>query len=553
MKPIIQLERKGWVTLEKESCRVFVRGQAHQGESFFNTEQLAELLLAQTEARDVASIINNLNGTWAFVWVNGDEIVFAVDHIRSIELLYHIDEINQTCFIFDNLSSYLQKHTFEFDEDVLHEYLSSGFAWREKTLIKGIYSVQAGEYVTILDHTLTRIDYFIPTPNLSNTTLQTEAIIGDIDETFCNAIKRLIQSVNGRRIVVPLSGGYDSRLVVNYLCKLGYKNILCYTYGAEKNLDSEYSKNVAAALGLPWHFVEYKGNVFLDGIEEKEIQDFCKFSCNGTNTPILQEFYALKSLKEHGIITEEDIVVPGHCLDILAGSDLSKACYSWCVASEIYGTSTKMFYKDSYSRTIKDLRCYVNENHKQSKKETFEVFSLRENITKVIYNAIRICEWFGLDWRMPWTDKEIISLWLNIPWKMRYGRVWFRAEVAPQLWVKELMVLPLHGYWSKQKLSLLKNIKVFVKEHIPYFLIRLSRGGHSINQKSLSQDVFKMWQSERVEKIKEACIQELLNRSLTSIARRLSSNFKALSMGGGVRALYVFLALASLLKINKKE
>lgn len=553
MKYIVQLERQGWVSLEKAGHKVFVRGQAHIGDIFFDAAQLAAKLLGIETKDDIIDIINQLNGTWAFVWLNGENAVFSVDHVRSIEILYRIDELKANCYIFDNITTYLKEKDCEFDEDVMHEYLSSGFAWRNKTLIKDVLSVQAGEIVSIVNNNIVCLNYFIPYPNLTNKIIPVDEIIDEIDNAFCVAIDRLIESVGGHRIVIPLSGGYDSRLIVNYLCKRGYKNILCYTYGSEKNLDSEYSKNVATALGLPWHFVEYKDNVFLNGVDTKEVQDFCLFACNGTNTPILQEFYAIKTLKEEGIIFENDIIVPGHCFDIYAGSDLSKACYSWCVASEIYGTSTKMFYAGAYARTIKDLRCYVRENYKSSSKEAFEIFSLRENISKVIYNAVRVYEWFGLDWRMPWTDKQLTSLWINFPWAMRYGRVWFKSVVAPRLWLKEIKKLPLHGFGYNMKLRTRKQLRGLVKERIPYWIIRLFRGGNAIKNRSLGRDVFAMWNSNKLNSLKSESLVALEKLNVNSVRERLALNIKKSTYGGGVRVLYVFIAIANFIKRIQKN
>lgn len=553
MKYIVQLERQGWVSLEKAGHKVFVRGQAHIGDVFFDAAQLAAKLL-NAETRDsVITIINQLNGTWAFVWLKGEEAVFSVDHIRSIELLYHFNKHEKACYVFDDLTRYLKGRDFEFEEDVIHEYLSSGFAWRYKTLVKDVFSIQAGEFVIVNEGHIVRSDFFIPYPNLSKKKIPTDSIINKIDDTFCRVVKRLIESVNGRRIVIPLSGGYDSRLIVNYLCKLGYKNIICYTYGAKNNLDSEFSKNVANALDLPWYFVEYKGNLFLEEVDSQEVNEFCRFACNGTNTPILQEFYAIKNLKERGIITEDDVIVPGHSFDAYAGAYQSKACYPWCVASEIYGTSVKMFYGTAYGNTIRDLRDYVNENKRHSVKDAFEIFSLREHMTKAIFNAVRVCEWFGIEWRIPWTDKELTEEWLDIPWCMKYGREWFRMDVAPRLWVEEIRSLPLYGYWETKKLNPIKKSIKRIKEHIPFFMIRLLRGGHSINRKSLGKEVFNIWTSTKVKKMKEKCLNELNSRRIDSVIHRINLNFEKSSWGGSTRVLYVFVALVSILLIPSKS
>lgn len=83
-----------------------------------------------------------------------------------------------------------------------------------------------------------------------------------LDQVIVKTMRRLIDYAAGRQIVVPLSGGYDSRLIVTQLKRLGYDNILAFTYGVAGNKESRYSKQVADALGLKWHFVEYSSELW---------------------------------------------------------------------------------------------------------------------------------------------------------------------------------------------------------------------------------------------------------------------------------------------------
>ena len=57
MKYIVQLERQGWVSLEKAGHKVFVRGQAHIGDVFFDAAQLAAKLLGIETKDDIIDII----------------------------------------------------------------------------------------------------------------------------------------------------------------------------------------------------------------------------------------------------------------------------------------------------------------------------------------------------------------------------------------------------------------------------------------------------------------------------------------------------------------
>ena len=48
-------------------------------------------------------------------------------------------------------------------------------------------------------------------------------------------IKRIIDKYEGKKILVPLSGGLDSRLVLAKLVEHGYQNLEAVTYGINNN------------------------------------------------------------------------------------------------------------------------------------------------------------------------------------------------------------------------------------------------------------------------------------------------------------------------------
>ena len=47
-------------------------------------------------------------------------------------------------------------------------------------------------------------------------------------------MKKLSKSCEGKQIAIPLSGGYDSRLIASGLHKIGFKNVICFSYGLKK-------------------------------------------------------------------------------------------------------------------------------------------------------------------------------------------------------------------------------------------------------------------------------------------------------------------------------
>ena len=379
MKTEIKLIRKGWVNVTQGDVSVWVRGQAHLGDAYYDTKSLAELFVGKSDAvAALDELISDLNGCWAAVVCCEKWAYLAIDHLRSIQILYRIED--GRFYVFDDMEDFRKTHRLEFDEDCVHEYLSSGYVYGNRTLFKGTWSLQAAERVWVGDErsvedsdeinnrvkdetwrfsptasrkvckkyegmTVATWRYWRYVPNIKNPITTGDALVKRIDETFLTAMRRLVESVGDRRIVVPLSGGYDSRLIVNYLYKLGVRDVLCYTYGVKGNGESRCSKEVASRLGYEWHYVEYTNENRTALLNDPSTNACFRYMCNGTNRYCNQEHIALLDLKETGIVNpEHDVVVPGYYFDVLAGSKIKLSTYDWSAASNSLADENNFFF-----------------------------------------------------------------------------------------------------------------------------------------------------------------------------------------------------------------
>src|SRR4029077_5484177 len=83
---------------------------------------------------------------------------------------------------------------------------------------------------------------------------------------------RLVGGVGDRTIVVPMSGGYDSRLIGVSLRDLGCRKVICYSYGVPGNWESRISRELADYLGFPWLFVPYTGDRWIEWSRTPEFE-----------------------------------------------------------------------------------------------------------------------------------------------------------------------------------------------------------------------------------------------------------------------------------------
>ena len=127
-----------------------------------------------------------------------------------------------------------------------------------------------------------------------------------------------------RQVIVPLSGGYDSRLIIAMLYRLNYKNIICYTIGDENSEEVEIAKAVAKSLGFKHYCID--NTLMATKCDLSKMLNFWTIVSMSDNyvTKYGRSIFSVKWLKENGIAESDAVFVPGHSGDCLAGSHSSK-------------------------------------------------------------------------------------------------------------------------------------------------------------------------------------------------------------------------------------
>ncbi len=204
--------------------------------------------------------MKDLNGFYAFVHVRGAEVIAVVDRVRSYPLFFgHADNViycsDDPFWIQDQMGDH------NLDEIAKKEFRLSGYVTKDRTLSPRIKQLQAGDMarLTLDGRGGARVEHhsyqrYRP-GNYRKQDLETS--LKELDEAMVASFKRLVGIAKGRPLVVPLSGGYDSRLIVLMLKKVGYENVIAFSYGRTDNPESRISKEIAGHLGIGWEFVEY--------------------------------------------------------------------------------------------------------------------------------------------------------------------------------------------------------------------------------------------------------------------------------------------------------
>ena len=449
-----------WITVEENTLKCWLKGDLFQNDTLLDGPGIISLFSSLPSSSEryadaLNDLLLSLNGSFALVIQAPDQLLCIVDRLRSIPLFY--GKSGTRFIISDDANAIKDTINPPFNTSNGAEFLVTGYVTGRETLFDGIFQIQAGEYLryrknddqpaTSFYHRFWHDDYFSDTE---------EELLKRLDQVFVHVFRRLIASTQkkGLPLVVPLSGGLDSRIIVAMLKRLGAEEVICFSYGRAKNYESEISKKVAEALGYPWYFVEYTNDKWQSCYTPEIRREYERYAGNFVSLPHIQDFLALQELIKEGKIPQKSVFVPGHSGDFLAGTyipadydtlerysfenyahEIRKIHYHlWEVRKEadILSYFNKKISDSTRNVTIHDRESYVN---------CVLCFVFNERVAKFIVNSVRVYEFFGYSWRMPFWDNELIDFFSKVPLSFRIDENLYKKYAGNVLFVDSLKKL----------------------------------------------------------------------------------------------------------------
>lgn len=420
------------------SITVWVRGQAWFEGAFLDARQLAARLCALL--RDPAAaptvvcrrILSALNGHFALVVRTPHETVAAVDRSRTIPLFYGTagqrillsDEARRVrAFVADQ----------HMDPDAVTEFLLTGYVTGRDTLYATVKQVRPGEIIRIRDGAPASVEreHYCRFLHTDARDEPDEMLCQAMSSLFERVFDRFRQSLQGRRIVVPLSGGFDSRLIVAGLKQAGVRDVVCFTYGRPGNDDSALSQQVARQLGYEWHFVPYTRETWRTWFRSEAGCAYRHYATNLCSLTHLQEAPALQALRAKGVLQPGDEIAPGHTplggyipphWAALRGDDdvmreilrFHYSCWRWWPGASGLGNRLEQ-------RILTSLAIAAAQNAIEVSSH-IELWEIDERHAKFILNCLRAYEFHGCGWRLPICDNDVWEFDIALPLRCREGR-----------------------------------------------------------------------------------------------------------------------------------
>ena len=392
---------------------IYVIGTAYLGNESLEGYSLVNYFLSATTIDNFSSLVSSLNGVFSVIVQKEDFVASALDITRLYPIFYTFK--NKMWYISDNPYTLISSESYLSSEALL-QIRSLDTVFSGETIIKNIYQLEVGEVVEFKEKGETEkrkyFHYNIHKSQVQSSDVDTMEIV------LKSAIDRLVKHAGGRQIVMPLSAGYDSRIIISLLKECGYKNVLTYTMGSHsKDSECPIAKKVADILGYTNFSLNL--NTIYKEVDLSDFDSYVKYVGSFTNLCWMSEYVCIKWLQKNNLIDSDAIVVPGHAGDFFAGMDVTKALVR--ERDSLNLLSFRLLYNafESYSpiRLFKSIRKQLSfastlGNYPPS---LYVDFIYRNRLSAFASNSARAYTFLGYEVAFPLWDRSFIEIMRKLP------------------------------------------------------------------------------------------------------------------------------------------
>jgi asparagine synthase (glutamine-hydrolysing) len=419
----VKLQQNRWRSVSHDEQRLFLNGYAYKDGSLLQDGDFLSLLQSGVITKDFAE---RLSGEFAFIYSNPEFSIASVDRKRSIPLFFYQDHSGW------NVTDHLYADPVQqgIDDLALYEYAITGYTAKDRTLFKGVKQVQAGEYVVFTGQDLHRHTYykFFHHPE----EMSEEEAVAQLSTVLHNTFSKLYERVKNQNVMIPLSGGYDSRIISLLLKEQGATNIEAFTYGRAGNPESAKSKEIADRLGFKWTFYPYQRSDWNKWYHSEEWKKYEMFATNFSSQAHLQDWPAVTEIAKGA--EEPFTFIPGHSADFTFGGHIppdlavDREFPIEVVLREIKRKHHKLWVTSDREvndridheilETIKEFPYQTN----NGASSMYEYWNSKERQSKFIIHAVRAYDYYDQNWEIPLWDDEIMHFILRVPLHLRYKK-----------------------------------------------------------------------------------------------------------------------------------
>ncbi|WP_127341332.1 hypothetical protein [Halorubrum sp. 48-1-W] len=423
-----------WIT----DGSLYVRGHAYYERTYLDKQEILEKLKGLNNLTTLKDIISNLNGFFSIIIDEKDKTIIAADRMRSSPVFY--SKLNNDFLVSDDCNWLKKKMKNSSISSVIEtEYITSRFVTGSDTLHSDIKQIQAGEMVVFDKESNTIEHKRHHIHRLSSDEYISENLNKKFENVLENSFSRLVDIADGRPIFIPLSGGYDSRLIALMLKQIGYENVVTYSTNIFTEKNRSIAKSVAENLGFAWLNAELTHNDWGKFQDSPMWDKYFNMAGSLAVLPTLMDILTLIELDQKGKIPENALFVPGHSsLDTMKATPTIFEGQEEIDVDQLgsYIIDQHFKYNEHVPRPKSKLIDRISKNlgintlnGPDSPVEAFERWRLEERRSKLIINQVRAYDYLNLDWWLPLEDREIYEFWRKVPIEEKRHREFYEDYI----------------------------------------------------------------------------------------------------------------------------
>lgn len=407
----------------------------------FETQSDTEVLLAGYEMEGI-DFLKKLNGVYAFaLWDEAKEILYMVRDPFGVKPLFYRYESGRL-YVASECKAILavSELPVTITEKGLCEVLALGPA---KTYGEGIFEdmkeVKPGFVTTVTKNGIKENPFFelIPERHTENY----EETVDHVKYLVQDAVK--LQTLSDVPICTFLSGGLDSSLVSSIIQKnMDGNGGKLHTYSFEfvdnnvnfqenafqPTLDHEYVEIMTRYLGTD-HSVLW--------CDARTLYDYLEMVVDARDFPGMADVESSLLYFCKQVSAREKVALTGECADEVFGG------YPWFYKEELRNQDffpwttdwnariailrneviaklpLKEYAYDAYQKTVQEAPVLADEEKEAQRNRQIQYLNIKWFMQTLLDRMDRTSMYFGLEARVPFADKRLVSYLYNVPWEMK--------------------------------------------------------------------------------------------------------------------------------------
>ena len=214
----------------------------------------------------------------------------------------------------------------------------------------------------------------------------------------------------------------------------------------------------------------------------KYFNDYYPYASNLSSMFYMQDYFAVRYLKQNNIIPDNSVFIPGFSGDMLAGSHLLPSMKNILKKRKIAELIFAQYFgliktdKKKKSEAIAQISNQLPEENCETWK-VVESWDLKERQAKFVVNSSKIFSYFGYDYVMPFWDNQLIDFFSGLPFHLKLNKKLYDHVLTEVIFKQynlnfknEINVLPI----QKRVQRIKEKLKTFIPDYIINIFVQRS-------------------------------------------------------------------------------